>query len=290
MIKKLFIPDILNAEFLPPLSPEAEKDLFQQLEENSDGDSAREILILSNLRLIRFMIHIVRRSSPKCDLTSQDLFQEGYFGLIRAIEYFDWRLGNKLSTYAFWWIKQAMSRAIEKQSDVIRLPTHIHDRLTNYFKIRNRLIQELKREPSSVEIAKKMNTSISMVEELRKIAISSSEISSLDISGDYGDDRILSEVLPVKEENDDEEEHPGYSDLRREDVLNAINNCPDLTSRERQIILLHFGLNDEKKSYTLAEIGKEFSRTRERIRQIKNKALKKLRKDPRIKSLRTFIN
>ena len=159
----------------------------------------REKCLSLKLKINQVYHHIVRRSSPKCDLTAQDLFQEGYFGLIRAIEYFDWRLGNKLSTYAFWWIKQAMSRAIEKQSGVIRLPAHIHDRLTNYFKIRNRLIQELKREPSSVEIAKKMkrNTSISMVEELRKIAISSSEISSLDISGDYGDDRILSEVLPV---------------------------------------------------------------------------------------------
>ncbi len=263
---------------VPKLSREEEQDLFQQLEENPDGDSAREKLIDSNLKLVAHFARIIKNSNYCGILGFGDLFGEGYFGLLRAIEGFDWRLGYKFSTYATWGINQAILRAIKKNGFTIRVPVYIHNKLSKFLRVQSELSQELGREPSFDEVAEKMEISLSEALKLQA-ALTSKVLFSLNAPLKNGDSqsRCLIDTIVIPSEKDDND-----GDLR---VLNyTINKILDkLTPRECRVIIMRFGLNGER-PHTLEEVGKEFNVTRERIRQIQAKAIRKLR-NPKVKKL-----
>jgi len=273
---------------VPKLSREEEQDLFQQLEENPDGDSAREKLIDSNLKLVAHFARIIKNSNYCGILGFGDLFGEGYFGLLRAIEGFDWRLGYKFSTYAAWWIKQSIFRAIDNYSRVIRFPVHIQQKMRTYLRVQISLAQELGRVPSPKDIAERMNLSVARVEYLNQL-VTLRYTFSLDKPLNEGnpESNTILQVTPIKTEGE-EEIHPGFNNLRRDTILKVLND--HLTSKEKQVIILRFGLNDAGKPQTLEEVGKIYNLTRERIRQIEAKALRKLRYSPiAIKSLKDFV-
>ena len=279
---------------LPPtplLFREEEQDLFQQLEENPDGDSAREKIIESNLRLVLHIAWRKKKKLPTGILGADDLFGYGYFGLLRAIEHFDWRRNTKFSTCAFWWINQSISRAIEDYANVIRIPVHVHNIMRHYRKTENVLSQELGRSPSSEDIAERMELPVARVEYIKQLLSLRIRI-SLDEPLNENDDPESNASLKLASMKAGREDdiNPGFRAFMREAVLNAVNRCVSLSLKEKEVILLRYGLDEIGRPHTLEEIGKKFNVTRERIRQIQGRVISKLRADPNFeKSVKDFV-
>jgi len=249
----------------PLLTSDDEKELAKKIEKGDE--ESRNKFIKANLRLVVSIAKRYVNRSP--NLSILDLIQEGNNGLMRAVDKFDYRRGFKFSTYAHWWIRQAITRALADQSRTIRIPVHMVETISKYTQAKRRLFQELGREPLPEEIAIEMNISLDKVHHIQKI---SQDVISLESPvGDDEDDSSIGEFIP--DERNLTPSQVAAQALLKEKIKAIL---VDLTPREQKILNMRFGLEDGI-SHTLEEVGKEFGVTRERIRQIEAKALSRIK-------------
>lgn len=271
---KMYLKEIGRVELL---APEDEPDIARRIQEGDE--EAKRILISANLRLV---VSIAKKYVGR-GMLFLDLIQEGNMGLVKAVEKFDYTKGFKFSTYATWWIRQAITRAIADQARTIRIPVHMVETINKLTRIQRQLVQDLGRDPSAEEIAEKMDGNITpeKVREIQKIAL---DPVSLETPIGEEDDSHLGDFIEDKDTLSPDE----YANNQLlKDEINIV--LQGLTEREEKVLRLRFGLYDGR-TRTLEEVGKEFNVTRERIRQIEAKALRKLKHPTRSKRLKDFVD